>query len=158
MRKIILMAVALLGIATATMAEDGTNRHFKKGYTADVQLTAMGTDMFHFTSSHGWSFGNGLYLGGGAGFGAEWDGNVLDAAPHYAPSLFVNARWSVLNRRVSPFVDVKATQYIDLAEGATNYGITPSLGLDCGRFSFGVGYAFRRADKSAWQLAVGFCF
>lgn len=159
MRKIILMAVAMLGIATATMAEDGVNRHFKKGYTADVQLTVTDIDMFHITSSHGWSFGNGLYLGGGAGFGAEWDGDVLgDGTPHYVPSLFVNARWSMLNTLVSPYLDVKATQYIDLAEGATNYGVTPSVGLDCGRFSLGFGYAIRRADKSAMQVNVGFVF
>lgn len=159
MKKIVLMAVALLGIVTATMAENGENRHFKKGYTADVQLSATDLNMFHITSSHGWSFGNGLYLGGGAGFGAEWDGKVLGGgAPHYVPSLFVDARWSMLNTRVSPFVDVKATQYIDLAEGATNYGVTPTVGLDCGRFSLGIGYAIRGAEKSAMQVNVGFVF
>lgn len=158
MKKIVLLAVALIGFATAMMAEDGANRHFKKGYTADVQLSAADVSMFHITSSHGWSFGNGLYLGGGAGFGAEWQGAVADNAPHYVPSLFVNARWSVLNTKVSPFVDVKAIQYIDLGEGAANYGLTPSVGLDCGRISLGIGYTIRGAEKSAMQVGVAFYF
>lgn len=152
------MAVALLGITTAMMAEGNTNRHFDKGYSADVQLVAADINSFHITSSHGYAFGKGFYLGGGAGFGAEWEGAGVDGTPHYVPSLFLNARWSMLNAKVSPFVDVKATQYIDLAEAATSYGVTPTVGLDCGRFSLGIGYAFRGAEKSSVQVAVGFNF
>lgn len=64
---------------------------------------------------------------------------------------------SVLNRRISPYVDVKAVQYIDLTAGSTNYGITPSLGIDCGRFSVGVGYELR-GNRSALQLGLGLNF
>lgn len=158
MKKIILMAVALLGMAAATMAqEQNANRHFDKGYTADIQLHVSAINAFHITSSHGYNFGGGFYLGGGAGFGAEWEGEGVEGTPHYVPSLFVDARWSMLNKKVSPFVDVKATQYIDLTAGATNYGVTPSVGLDINRFSLGVGYAIR-GDKSGWRVAFGFAF
>ena len=117
----------------------------------------MSNNIFHFNTSHGHSFGNGFYLGGGAGFGAEWSAEGIKGEPHYVPSLFVDARWSMLNGKVSPFVDVKATQYIDLTEGTTNYGLTPTVGLDLKHFSLGVGYSLRGA-KSAWQLALGVCF
>ena len=158
MKKILLMAVALLGMAAATMAqEQNANRHFDKGYTADIQLHVTAINAFHITSSHGCNFGGGFYLGGGAGFGAEWEGEGVEGTPHYVPSLFVDARWSMLNCKVSPFVDIKATQYIDLAAGKATYGVTPSVGVDMGRFSLGLGYAFR-GDKSGLQLGVGFTF
>lgn len=159
MKKIFMMAIALLGIVSAAMAEGNANRHFDKGYAADITLSATTNNIFQFNTSHGYNLGGGFYLGGGAGFGAEWSAEGITGDPHYVPSLFVDARWSALNKKVSPFVDVKATQYIDLAEGATNYGVTPSIGLDINRFSIGVGYTFRTAaDKSAVQIAFGFSF
>lgn len=159
MKKIFMMAVALLGIVSATMAQENKNTHFDKGYTADITLSATTNNIFQFNTSHGCNLGGGFYLGGGAGFGAEWSAEGITGDPHYVPSLFVDARWSMLNCKVSPFVDVRATQYIDLTEGATNYGVTPSIGLDINRFSIGVGYTFRTAaDKSAVQIAFGFSF
>lgn len=149
--------MAVLGFATQTFAGENVNLHFNKGYAADVQLTAADVNMFHITTSHGWAFGNGLYLGGGAGFGAEWLGKVSESDAHYVPSLSVNARWSMLNAKVSPFVDVKATQYIDLTAGKSNYGLTPAVGLDMGRASLSVGYSLR-GERSAMQIGFGLYF
>lgn len=158
MKKFILIATALLGIVAHTSANDNLNRHFNKGYAANIQLSATDIDIFHITTSHGWAFGNGLYVGGGAGFGAEWwGGDVLKSVPRYVPSLFVEARWSIVNDKVSPFVAINASQYIDLTELNTNYGITPALGLDMGRMSLSVGYAFR-GERSAMQVGVAFNF
>ena len=157
MKKILIMAMAVLGFATQTFAGENVNLHFNKGYAADVQLTASDVNMFHITTSHGWAFGNGLYLGGGAGFGAEWLGKVSESDVYYVPSLFVNARWSMLNAKVSPFVDVKATQYIDLTAGKPNYGLTPAVGLDMGRASLSVGYSLR-GERSAMQIGFGLYF
>ena len=157
MKKILIMAMAVLGFATQIFAGENVNLHFNKGYAADVQLTSTDVNMFHITTSHGWAFGNGLYLGGGAGFGAEWLGKVSESDVHYVPSLFVNARWSMLNAKVSPFVDVKATQYIDLTAGKPNYGLTPAVGLDMGRASLSVGYSLR-GERSAMQIGFGLYF
>lgn len=157
MKKLALIIAALImGSTIMATAADKNSIHYTKGYAADVQLTATNVNMFHITSSHGWSFGNGLYLGGGAGFGAEWQGAV-EGTPHYVPSLFLNARWTIINNRIAPFVDVKATQYIDLGAAATDYGLTPTVGLDFGRFSLGVGYLMRE-EKSNMQVSVSFNF
>lgn len=159
MKKIFMMMVALLGIVSSTMAQSNTNinPHFNKGYDADVTLLVTTNNIFHINTSHGYNLGSGIFLGGGAGFGAEWSAKGVKGEPHYVPSLFVDARWSMLNANVSPFVDLKATQYIDLTEGATNYGLTPTIGLDIKHFSLGVGYSLR-GERSAWQLSMGFCF
>ncbi len=102
MKKILIMAMAVLGFATQTFAGENVNLHFNKGYAADVQLTAADVNMFHITTSHGWAFGNGLYLGGGAGFGAEWLGKVSESDVHYVPSLFVNASGVCSMQRLAP--------------------------------------------------------
>ena len=156
MKKFIALVALLVGITSATFAQENENKWFDKGYAFNIELSATDVSIFHITSAHGWAFGNGLFVGGGAGFGAEWaDGNV-EEAPHYVPSLFVNARWSILNRGVSPFVDLKAGQYIDLTAKRATYGINPSVGLDFGQFSLAIGYSMR--DQNLMQVRLGVCF
>lgn len=157
MKKLFLTIMTIVGIGASAMAASNSNRYFTKGYRADVRISATATNNYHFTSSHGYALGYGFYIGGGAGFGAEWVDGGLTSDPHFTPSLFLDAKWSVLNRRISPYVDVKAVQYIDLTAGSTNYGITPSLGIDCGHFSVGVGYELR-GNRSALQLGLGLNF
>lgn len=156
MKRVIALVALLIGITSATTAQNNENKWFDKGYTFNVELSATDISIFHITSSHGWAFGNGLFVGGGAGFGAEWATGNVEEAPHYVPSLFVNARWSILNKGVSPFVDLKAGQYIDLADKKATYGIVPSVGIDFGRFALALGYSMR--EQNLMQVKVGFCF
>lgn len=156
MKRVITLVALLIGITSATTAQNNENKWFDKGYTFNVELSATDISIFHITSSHGWAFGNGLFVGGGAGFGAEWADGKVEGTPHYVPSLFVNARWSILNKGVSPFVDLKAGQYIDLADKKATYGINPSVGLDFGQFSLAIGYSMR--EQNLMQVRVGFCF
>ena len=156
MKRLIALVALLIGIISATTAQNNENKWFDKGYTFNVELSATDISIFHITSSHGWAFGNGLFVGGGAGFGAEWADSKVEGTPHYVPSLFVNARWSILNKGVSPFVDLKAGQYIDLAAKKVTYGINPSVGIDFGRFALGIGYMMR--EQNLMQVRVGFCF
>jgi len=44
------------------------NVGYDRGYRADVELSWANKSVWGITSSHGFSFGNGLYVGGGAGF------------------------------------------------------------------------------------------
>lgn len=53
------------------------NVGYKRGYRADIELTWANKSLWGITSSHGFSFGNGLYVGGGAGFGAEMIKNTV---------------------------------------------------------------------------------
>lgn len=156
MKRLLALVALLIGITSATTAQNNENKWFDNGYTFNVELSATDISIFHITSSHGWAFGNGLFVGGGAGFGAEWTDGKVEGTPHYVPSLFVNARWSILNKGVSPFVDLKAGQYIDLADKKATYGIVPSVGIDFGRFALALGYSMR--EQNLMQVRVGFCF
>lgn len=158
MKRVLVMIVALVAVVSAAMAEGRVNPFFRKGYTADVQLSSTDINSFHITSSHGYGFGNGLYVGGGAGFGAEWESADVSKAPHYVPSLFVEGRWNILDHKISPFVALRGSQFIDLTEGAARYGVTPKVGLNIGRFSLGIGYSIRTQRENAMQVSVCFTF
>ena len=45
-----------------------TSRMYRKHYRADIELSWTNPNIWGITSSHGYSFGNGLYVGGGVGF------------------------------------------------------------------------------------------
>ena len=44
-----------------------TSRMYARKYRADIELSWSNPNTWGITSSHGYSFGNGLYVGGGAG-------------------------------------------------------------------------------------------
>ena len=56
------------------------NVGYNRGYRADIELSWADKSVWGITSSHGFSFGNGLYVGGGAGFGAELTKNPVATA------------------------------------------------------------------------------
>lgn len=47
------------------------NIGYNRGYRADIELSWANRYVWGISSSHGFSFGNGVYVGGGTGFGAE---------------------------------------------------------------------------------------
>ena len=58
------------------------NRMFRRGYRADIQLEANTYQQSFISTSHGYSFGNGFYIGGGAAFGVEFQPD-FEADPFY---------------------------------------------------------------------------
>ena len=58
------------------------NVGYNRGYRADIELLWADKSVWGITSSHGFSFGNGLYVGGGAGFGAEMTKNTTASIVH----------------------------------------------------------------------------
>ena len=111
------------------------SRMYKKGYRADIELSWANPNHWGISTSHGKSFGNGLYAGGGAGFNAI----MADEVTYYTP-VFADVKYSFINCLASPFVSAKAGGLIDI----TNYGIrtfiNPALGVDIDRFSIKIGY------------------
>ena len=89
----------------------GTNVNYRNGYRADIELSCIIPHTWAITSSHGYSFGNGLYVGGGAGFSAEFlpDYNTM---PSYIAPVFADLKYSFINRlqvRFSIFAQVRRT-------------------------------------------------
>ena len=147
----------------AYMVNVGNNR----GYRADIELSWADKSVWGITSSHGFSFGNGLYVGGGAGFSAELSketaavGGVADEeidpeysytpesnrnASYFVP-VFADIKYSFTKTLASPFVSLKGGAIADITNKGIRTFANPAVGLDIARFSLKVGYEYQ----------LGFC-
>lgn len=123
------------------------SRMHKKGYRADIELSWANPNHWGISTSHGRSFGNGLYAGGGAGFYAI----MADDVTFYTP-VFADIKYSFINRLASPFVSAKAGGLIDITNSGIRTFINPALGVDIDRFSIKVGYEY---SLGCWGFGKG---
>ena len=139
------------------------NVGYNRGYRADIELSWADKSVWGITSSHGFSFGNGLYVGGGAGFGAELTKNpvatasvaddVIDPEYSYTPEsnwnasylvpVFADIKYSFLNTLATPFVSLKGGAVADITDKGIRTFANPAIGLDIARFSLKVGYEYQ---------------
>ncbi len=114
------------------------SRMYRNGYRADIELSWANPNHWGISTSHGRSFGNGLYVGGGVGFNAIMENKIT----YYTP-VFADVKYSFINRLASPFVSAKAGGLIDITNSGIRTFVNPALGVDISRFSIKVGYEYR---------------
>ncbi len=137
------------------------NVGYNRGYRADIELSWANESVWGITSSHGFSFGNGLYVGGGAGFGAELTKNttarvsddVIDPEYSYTPDsnwnasyfvpVFADIKYSFTKTLASPFVSLRGGAIADITNVGVRTFASPAVGLDIARFSLKVGYEYQ---------------
>ena len=139
------------------------NVGYNRGYRADIELSWADKSVWGITSSHGFSFGNGIYVGGGAGFGAELTKNpvatasvaddVIDPEYSYTPEadwnasyfvpVFADIKYSFTKTLASPFVSLKGGAVADITNKGIRTFANPAVGLDIARFSLKVGYEYQ---------------
>jgi hypothetical protein len=139
------------------------NVGYNRGYRADIELSWANKSIWGITSSHGFSFGNGLYVGGGSGFGAELSKNTAAAAsvadevidPEYSYTqesnwnasyfvpVFADIKYSFTKAQVAPFVSMKGGAIADITNKGIRTFANPAIGLDIARFSLKVGYEYQ---------------
>ena len=170
MKKSIILAVMLLAFmfnVTPISAQTHKSPMYEKGYRADVQIgPVIDSDytLYTLSTSHGYSFGNGLYIGGGIGLHittVDMDGHKT----RYQVPVFAEIKYSFLNRLVSPFVDLKAGGFYDYTLGGAGYMIRPSIGVDIWRFSVSAGWDHNRfkwqnggLGNPGWHIGVSYNF
>ena len=137
------------------------NVGYNRGYRADIELSWANKSIWGITSSHGFSFGNGLYVGAGAGFEAELTkntatrtaGNLIDPEYSYTPEsnwnasyfvpVFADIKYSFTKSLASPFVSLKGGAIADITNLGVRTFASPAVGLDIARFSLKVGYEYQ---------------
>ena len=123
------------------------NVGYNRGYRADIELSWANKSVWGITSSHGFSFGNGLYVGGGAGFGAELTKNTKTPETNWNASYFVpvfaDIKYSFTKAQVAPFVSMKGGAIADITNKGIRTFANPAIGLDIARFSMKVGYEYQ---------------
>ncbi|MBQ7811117.1 MAG: hypothetical protein IJ394_01010 [Bacteroidales bacterium] len=138
-----------------------TSRMYRKHYRADIGLSWTNPNIWGITSSHGYSFGNGLYVGGGFGFAAE-----MSKSTTYLVPVFADVKYSFINKLASPFVSLRAGSYADITNTGLRAFVNPAVGIDISRFSINVGYEYQVGfwkyglgeDSHRIRLGVGFTF
>ena len=65
-KALIIVAVMLVCANSAkAQSNDIKNLNYDRGYRFDIELACSIPTIWEFSTSHGYSFGNGLYVGGG---------------------------------------------------------------------------------------------
>ena len=123
------------------------NAGYEMGYRADIELSWVGKSVWGIASSHGFSFGNGLYVGGGAGFGGELTKKAKTPESNWNASYFVpvfaDIKYSFTKTLAAPFVSMKGGAIADITNKGIRTFANPAVGLDIARFSLKVGYEYQ---------------
>lgn len=148
-----LIAACLVACLSAAAYAQPKNSSYKKGYRADVEL---GTSIYSnahpvklgytVSTSHGYCFGNGLYVGGGTGI--FYDSSMAHSTnKKYVCSLpvFADVKYSFVDKGASPFFELKGGGYFDYTDCGTGYFVRPAIGLDAKQFSISVGIDYKWA-------------
>ena len=123
------------------------NVGYNRGYRADIELSWANKSVWGITSSHGFSFGNGLYVGGGAGFGAELtkqaDTPESKRNASYFVPVFADIKYSFMKTLASPFFSLRGGAIADITNLGVRTFASPAIGIDIARFSLKVGYEYQ---------------
>ena len=123
------------------------NVGYNRGYRTDIELSWSNKSVWGITSSHGFSFGNGLYVGGGAGFGAKLIKQAKTPESSWNESYFVpvfaDFKYSFMKTLVSPFVSLRGGAIADITNLGVRTFASPAVGLDIARFSLKAGYEYQ---------------
>ena len=158
-----------------------TNVGYRTGYRANVELAWDSSKHWSISTSHGFSFGNGLYVGGGAGFGAvlskmeqkamsddteniDQPKNSWDAS--YSAPLFADVKCSFMRSFATPFIDLRGGAIADISNSGAAIFINPAIGVDIARFSIKVGYELQsgfwgsldNTKANNVKLSIGYTF
>ena len=165
MKKFFMTLALALGILSVD-AQSKDYVDYERGYRADIAVSTSISEQYTLSTSHGFSFGNGLYVGGGVGFTAETFLNFEDA-PHYLVPLFADVKYTFLNKRVSPFVSARVGGVFNTQYKMNRMLINPMVGINVRHFTVGLGYELQHAFKGVIEnsasmhnvhLRVGYTF
>ena len=161
------------------------NVGYMRAYRANVELSWNNSNTWGISTSHGYSFGNGLYVGGGFGFEAELTrkgytpqaiSNDIDPEFSYTPEsnwnasyyvpVFADVKYSFAKSLATPFVSFKGGVLADITNSGIRTFANPAVGVDIARFSIKAGYEYQLGcwghlngkHKHMVKLGIGYTF
>ncbi len=157
MKRIFVILLSFLVASYAEGKDKDGNPYYEKGYVGNVGLNVGGTigryDEIGIMTVHGFSFADGFMLGGGTGIliPLEFDSKERGVSI----PVFADAKYSMYDSRISPFFEGKFGLVYSTELGA-GLIVSPSLGIDIGRWSVNLSYMFQayNADR-AYDSTIG---
>jgi len=148
MKKLSVLFVVLAILLAVPVSAKG-NKALKKGYHGNLELGTsamtmkmMGNssvepdEMIRLSSTHGYAFGNGVFIGAGAGCNFQ-----LIEDLHFA-SVFMDVKYNFVDASASPFIEGR-TGYNYCINKYNDIGgvfVSTAAGVDFGRMSARIGY------------------
>ena len=139
MKKFVLL-ICLLGLGIGLDAQESYS--YKKGYRGDVSVggivgvtKGIRNDAFSLSTVHGYSYGDGLFVGGGVGLNAFF--SDLVTVP-----VFAVAKYNFIDKVFSPFVDCRlgGEAMLQNNDKGLAFVVSPGVGVDFKRVNFRVAY------------------
>lgn len=131
-----LFCLIVFGLMLGGVSMMAENRLSKVGYAGNVglSLSPVNPGKVEIMTSHGYSFGNGLWAGGGVG------GSLLFDYDRLLLTVFSEAKYNFMREsKVSPFLNCKLGFATDL-DGECYALCSPAMGIDVGQFSVFASY------------------
>jgi len=135
-----LFAVVLFLSCTVLSAQE--SRMFQRGYRGNVEIGNYAVfgkgkvgGIAQLTTTQGFSFGDGAFLGVGFGLGKDLNHET------FLP-LFLDAKYNFIDRRTSPFAAVRTGLRYGFDDVYLSYGLSLGAGVDFGRYSIRIGYEY----------------
>jgi len=149
MKKFLLLILTVF--AAMTVSAQGS-RAFEKGYRGNVSLggnisVTRGwiNNSVELTTSHGYGFGDGMYVGGGVGLNVSF--NDYAGIP-----VFFDVKYNILDWKLSPYVDYRMGMEVMIVDDLGYAFIaSPGIGFDYRKMSFRVGYKCEAGRVNDWN-------
>ena len=160
MKKMLLTAVALIFASVMMSAQE--SHAFEKGYRGNVLVGGnVGVDkgFSHnaagLTTSHGYSFGDGMYLGCGVGVAVDFSGNYARIP------VFFDTKYNLVDWKLSPYVDCRVGMEMFAGVKGCAFIASPGVGFDYRKLSYRVGYQCEagngfKLNSISFAVAVSF--
>lgn len=162
----------MIGLLCSTLSASAQT---PKGYSGRVEV---GMTMVRFFSSsdlqgpkyllsttHGYSFGNGLFVGAGIGLGFYTDlphnnESVVVEERRLIMPLYADVKYTFRNASsVKPFVEARGGMFKDFAGEDFSYGLgwfaNPMVGIDISKFSVMFGVDINDCSYGNWSSGSG---
>ena len=141
MKKILICTAMTVMICSSVCAQE--NKAFKKGYRGGLELENMvlvnkddQTAALGVTTFHGYSYGNGMYVGGGLGLVSELYVSDIERA-----QLFVESKYNFVDGHVSPFAQLRTgLEFNAWNNNRIGLFLSPAMGIDFSRFTLRISY------------------
>lgn len=153
MKKFILTACLA---AVCVVAGAQANEAYDRGYKGSLELENMilvnkapdNMSGIALVTSHGYCYGNGVYLGGGLALSTELRYRNFDRA-----MIFAEGKYNLKYATVSPYVRLRTGLEFD-AWDTEKVGVyfSPAIGVDFSRFTMSLSY---RLSSSQWKVPEG---
>lgn len=154
MKKIISIVISF-GVTIVTMSAQNSSA-FQHGYHGSVSLSGniginkgIPNNGIELSTSQGYNFGDGVYMGGGVGLNIALNGE-LSSIP-----IFYEMKYNMIDWKISPYIScLIGTSILDLDGPNLAFLASPRIGFDYRKVSICTGYRCEAGEMNKFHAVT----